>query len=75
MCFVWISEQTDVFSMDFRTNGCVLYGFQNKQMCFVWISEQTDVFSQYNVNRLVFIKKKAECVYCAVRNKSLIKIY
>jgi len=39
-------------------------------MCFVWISEQTAIISIYNINRLVCIREM-ECVYCAVRSRSL----
>ena len=39
-------------------------------MCFVWISEQTAIISLYNINWLVFIIE-TECVYCAVRTRSL----
>jgi hypothetical protein len=39
-------------------------------MCFVWIWKQTAVISLYSINWLVFITE-TECVYCAVRAKSL----
>ena len=39
-------------------------------MCFVWIWEQTAIISLYSINWLVFITE-TECVYCAVRAKSL----
>jgi len=38
--------------------------------CFVWIWEQTAIISLCNINWLVFITE-AECVYCAVRARSL----
>ena len=39
-------------------------------MCFVWIWEQTAIISPYNINWLFFITEM-ECVYCAVRTRSL----
>ena len=42
----------------------------NVFMCFVWISEQTTIISLYNINWLVFVTE-TECVYCAVRTRSL----
>jgi len=39
-------------------------------MCFVWISEKTAIISLYSINRLVFITD-TECVYCAVRARSV----
>jgi len=39
-------------------------------MCFVWILEQTAIISLYSINWLVFITE-SECVYCAVRTRSL----
>ena len=39
-------------------------------MCFVWIWEQTAIISLYSINWLVFITE-TECIYCAVRNRSL----
>jgi hypothetical protein len=39
-------------------------------MCFVWIWEQTAIISLYSIYWLVFITE-AECVSCAVRNRSL----
>jgi len=42
----------------------------NVFMCFMWIWEQTAIISLYNINWLVFITE-TECVYCAVRTRSL----
>ena len=39
-------------------------------MYFVWIWEQTAIISLYSINWLVFITE-TECVYCAVRTRSL----
>jgi len=39
-------------------------------MCFVWIWEQTAIISLYSINWLVFTTE-TECVYCAVRTRSL----
>ena len=39
-------------------------------MCFVWIWEQTTIISLHNINWLAFITE-TECVYCAVRTRSL----
>ena len=39
-------------------------------LCFLWIWEQTAIISLYSVDWLVFITE-TECVYCAVRTKSL----
>jgi len=39
----------------------------------VWISEQTAIISLYNINWLVCIIE-TECVYCAVRTRSLYMI-
>ena len=39
-------------------------------MRFVWIAEQTAIISLYSINWLVFITV-TECVYCAVRTRSL----
>ena len=43
-------------------------------MCCVWIWEQTAVISLYSINWLVCITEM-ECVYCAVRTKSLNERY
>jgi hypothetical protein len=42
-------------------------------MWFVWISEQTAIIYLHSINWLVFITE-AECVYCAVRTESYIKM-
>ena len=39
-------------------------------VCFVWISEQTAIISLYSTDWLGFITE-TECVYCAVRTRSL----
>jgi len=43
-------------------------------MCFVRVSGQTANIFLYKINLLTFITE-AECVYCAVRNACLNKIW
>ena len=86
MCFVWIWEQTALFSL-YSTDWLVfiteaesvycavrtesLYIIQ--VMCFVWIWEQTAIISLYSINWLVLITETAY-VNCAVRTESLATI-
>jgi hypothetical protein len=49
---------------------CLLRGIDWVFMCFVWIWEQTAIISLCSINWLVFITE-TECVYCAVRTRSL----
>jgi len=79
MCFMWISEQTEIISLYninwlvFVTETVCVYcavrtGYLNVTwvICFIWIWEQTAIISLYSINWLVFITE-TECVYCAVR--------